>query len=555
LTHDGLVSAAVVTGAHAGPQRLRQLVDAVVAVGADLDLRSVLQRIIETATDLVDARYGALGVLDERGTSLSEFITVGVTDQQRSEIGPLPKGLGILGHLIHDASPLRLADIAEHDGSVGFPPNHPPMRSFLGVPVLVRGEVFGNLYLTEKQSGEVFTDVDEELVTGLATAAGVAIENARLYQRARQRERTIDAFGEVATALLAGTGGTEVLQLIATRARELVGGDLATIALPEPGGTLHTAVADGDGAETVLGQRFTREGSISGDVLATGEPVVVEDASADPRSAQPLVRLGSAGPALWVSLVAGEPFGTLSVARRLGAAPFGQADVELLMSFASQASVVLEHESTREQLGRLSRLEDQERIARDLHDSVIQRIFAASLSLQGAAGLSHDEKVRERIGRAIDELDTATRLIRAVIFDIAERSPFGDDSLRRRVLDLASESSRVLGFAPQVLFDGPVDTVIGDEISAELLPTLREALSNVARHAAARTVEVEVSVDSSQVRLRVRDDGAGVRPGEGGGHGLANMRTRAARLGGECDVAPAPGGGTVVLWQVPRHAA
>ena len=190
---------------HAGPQALRKLLDAVVTIGGGLDLHLVLERIVETATQLVDALYGALGLIDESGERLSDFITVGVTDDQRSAIGDLPKGLGLLGHIIEHAEPLRLPDLAEHAESYGFPANHPPMHSFLGVPIRVRGEVFGNLYLTEKQGGEVFTDVDEELLVGLATAAAVAIDNARMFERTRHHEAVIEALGEVSSQLVAGT--------------------------------------------------------------------------------------------------------------------------------------------------------------------------------------------------------------------------------------------------------------------------------------------------------------------------------------------------------------
>lgn len=539
--------------AHAGPQRLRQLVEAIVAVGSELDLRAVLERIVTVATELVDAKYGALGVLDESGTELAEFITVGIDEEQRRAIGHPPKGHGILGHVIRKAEPLRLPDIREHAGSSGIPANHPPMRSFLGVPIRVHGEVFGNLYLTEKQGAEVFTDVDEELLVGLATAAGVAVRNARLYEQARRRERAIDAFGEVATSLLAGAGSDEALQLIARRARELVGADASTIALPEPGGDLRIAVADGDVAADIVGERFPREGSVSGSVLETGEPAFLEDASADARQKQPLVAAGVIGPAVYVPLVDGVAYGTLAVGRLKGGRPFTVADRDLLVGFARQASVVLAHEAKRAQLAELARLDDQERIARDLHDSVIQRIFAASLSLQGAAGLTKDDEVRQRIERGIDELDTAMRLIRAVIFDIGRRTPLGEAGVRRRVMDLAAESSRILGYSPQVTFSGPVDNLVGEEVAKELLPTIREALSNVARHAAARKVTVSLSAGDGRVVLEVVDDGVGLRPGAGGS-GIANMRTRAERLGGRCTVEPGERGGTRVHWEAPLPA-
>jgi signal transduction histidine kinase len=352
-------------------------------VGSDLDLPSVLRHIVQSAVDLVDARYGALGVLDETGTSLAEFITVGLDEETRRRIGPLPKGHGILGLLIREPHPIRLPDLAEHPDSYGFPPHHPPMKSFLGVPVRVRDQVFGNLYLTDKTTGEVFTDIDEELVVGLAAAAGVAVENARLHLRVRE----------------------------------------------------------------------------------------------------------------------------------------------------------------------LALLEDRERIARDLHDTVIQRLFATGLRLQGAARLAERPEVSERIIQAVDDLDLTVKHIRTAIFGL-EASRRAAGGLRQRVLSLASEAAGALGFEPHVLFDGQLDAV-ADDRATEVLAVLREALTNVARHAGARRVDVEVVADAD-LMLRVLDDGKGLGPQRRpGGRGLANMEARAARLGGSVLVKPGPEAGTVVEWRVP----
>jgi signal transduction histidine kinase len=538
---------------HAGPEALRRLVDAVVTVGVGLDLHSVLQRIVETATHLVDARYGALGLIDESGERLSDFITVGVTEQERREIGALPKGLGLLGHIIEHAEPLRLADLSEHPGSYGFPPGHPPMRTLLGVPIRVRGEVFGNLYLTEKQSGEVFTDVDEELVVGLATAAAVAIDNARLFERTRHHEAVIEALSEVAAELVAGTARDDVLQLLAGRARELVRGDLAAISLQSPDGQLHATIADGEGAEGLLGEVFSPDHSIAGEVLRTGERVLVDDVGSDPRVAQQHLRKGF-GPALFVPLTdEGGAYGALSVIRRAGRSRFTAADVDLLSSFAAQANVVLELDSRRAQLHRLTLLEDQERIARDLHDSAIQRIFAASLMLTGAASQVGAGPLRERIEQAVDELDTATRLIRGVIFDISSRSSASEPALRRRVLEVAGDAARPLGFSPHVTFDGPVDTVPSNEQVRQLVHTLREALSNVARHASASQVDIRVAATGADLALTVLDDGSGFSP-ERLGNGVDNMRTRAESLGGTFDIGSGSSGGTELRWQVPLGA-
>ena len=288
---------------HAGPRSLRQLLDAVLTLGSDLDLTAVLQRIIESAVTLVDARYGALGVLDEAGTGLAQFITVGIDDETRAAIGPLPKGLGILGLLIVDAQPLRLADIGEHPASAGFPPNHPPMHSFLGVPIRVGDHVFGNLYLTDKTTGEVFTDIDEELVQGLAVAAGVAINNAALFEERRRSELERASLQQVATALLTNTDTHTILEVVAERARQIVAADLATIALPDPASSEMTIqVAVGWEADRILGETVGSTDTITARIFQTGEPVALVDLSRDTRVAQPQVRLGTIGPAVFVPL-------------------------------------------------------------------------------------------------------------------------------------------------------------------------------------------------------------------------------------------------------------
>jgi len=538
---------------HAGPRSLRQLLDAVLAVGSDLDLTSVLQRIVESAAALVDARYGALGVVDEAGTGLMQFITVGIDDELRARIGPLPKGLGILGLLIADARPLRLADISEHPASSGFPPHHPPMHSFLGVPIRVGDRVFGNLYLTDKTSAEVFSDVDEELVLGLAAAAGIAINNAALFDARRRAERERAGLHEVATALLAGGDTQSILEVVAARARALIEADLATIALPaDRPDEVVIQVAVGEQADAILGQSFPLQDTITARVMNTGATVVVEDLSRDVRVAQPQVRLGTIGPAVFLPLGAPDnTIGSLSVSRPTGSVPFTSHDVELLQQFATQASVVIEQGRVREDLHRLSLLEDQERIARDLHDTVIQRLFATGLSLQGVTRLVPDNEARRRIEVAVDELDTVVRHIRTVIFDV-ETSRTVTGSLRREVLDIAREAARTLGFRPQVTFNGPVDTEVAGAVAPDLLATLREALSNVARHANAAAVRIEVNVASGAVCLRVEDDGDGMPAGlRETGHGLANMRTRAERHGGTLSVVSATPHGTRVEWEVP----
>jgi signal transduction histidine kinase len=368
----------------AGPRQLRRLLDAVMSIGSELDLAEALKRIVDVACELVDARYGALGVLDETGTRLSQFITVGIDEDGRRQIGDLPEGHGILGLLIVDPQPIRLPDLREHPDSFGFPPNHPPMRSFLGVPIRVRGTVFGNLYLCDKFGGDVFTDIDEELVTALAGAAGIAIDNARLHAR----------------------------------------------------------VAD------------------------------------------------------------------------------------------------------------LAMFEDRERIARELHDTVIQRLFATGLALQATVRLVERPEIVTRLESMVEDLDVTVRHIRSAIFELhTARLP--GSSVRQAILELCAESSRAMGFEPIVDFDGPVDSLVDDDLATHVLAVLQEALSNVTRHAHASRASVSLVIDGSQLDVTVTDDGTGIDEGVSGGRGLDNIRARAVRLGGTVDVETNPTGGTILRWCVP----
>ena len=368
------------------------------------------------------------------------------------------------------------------------------MHSFLGVPIRVRDQVFGNLYLTDKLTGEVFTDIDEELVQVLATAAGVAINNAALFEDRRRGELERAGLQDIATALLTGLDTHQILEVIAERACQIVDAELATIALPDAATSeLTIQVAVGWQADVILGEIVGASDTITSRVFQTGLPVAVADLSRDSRVAQPQVRLGTIGPAVFVPLGApGAVIGSLSVSRPLGADQFTTRDVEVLQQFATQASVVIEQGRTREDLYRLSRLEDQERIARDLHDTVIQRLFATGLSLQGATRLIREDEARRRVEAAVEELDLTVRHIRTVIFDV-EAARSSADSVRRSVLEISREAARSLAFQPRVVFDGPVDVEITGTLADDLLATLREALSNVARHADAHSVVIEVS--------------------------------------------------------------
>ena len=369
----------------AGAKQLLRLLDAVMAIGSEQTLADSLKRITETAADLVDARYAALGVLDESGSRLAEFITVGLDDDETARIGDRPDGHGILGLLILEPKPLRLPDLQAHPDSFGFPPGHPPMTSFLGVPIRLRGVVYGNLYLTDKADGQVFTDVDQELTVGLAAAAGLAIENARLHEQAR-------------------TAGL---------------------------------------------------------------------------------------------------------------------------------------------------IDERERIARDLHDDVIQRLFATGLSLQAIARTVEDPSAVARIMRIVGDLDASIRQVRSTIFELHQRWATSQ-SLRSEIADICDESSKALGFKPSCDISGPIDSAVIEPLRAHVLLCLREALSNVARHARATRVEVTISVVEGSLALTVADDGVGFVPAtHGRSSGLDNMRVRAESLGGTFRIESAPGGGTAATWDVP----
>lgn len=540
-------------GGQLGVRSVNRLLDAVMLVVSDLDLATVLRRVVEVATELVGARYGALGVLDESGSRLGRFLTVGVDEPTREAIGELPTGHGILGLLIRDAEPLRLDDLRAHPASVGFPPNHPVMRSFLGVPIRVRETVFGNLYLTEKIDGTSFTDLDEELAQGLAAAAGVAIEHGRLFDQVRHREEVLTAVQAVSASALAGTEPTDALRLVAAKARELLGGDMACVALPVGSGPLRVAVADGPLGAGIEGTPLGGASSLSRQVLETGQTVVVDDVATDPRVTSPLAHRGSFGPGVWTALeLANRPFGSLVVCRRAGASPFSADELDLVRFFAEQAGAVLELDRTRRAMARLESLEDHERIARDLHDSVIQQLFAVGMSLQATVRLITDDRVLARVTAAVDHLDATIRQIRTVIFGLQEAAGNRTAGLRSQVLELAREAERSLGFLPQTSFTGPVDALVPDVVAGELLHTLREALSNVARHASAHRVDIHLAVAEDTVELLVADDGVGVQVDPAStGRGVRNMATRAERLGGRFSLGPGAAGGSAVTWTVP----
>jgi len=544
------------------------LLDAVASVGRGLELETTLRRVVQAAATIVDARYAALGVLgdDER---IDRFLTVGMTEAEVEAVGPHPTGRGILGELIRHPRPLRIPDITTDPRAVGLPPHHPAMRGFVGVPLQVHGAPFGNLYLAEKRGGGEFTAADQRLLEGLASAASFAVENARLYEEARLRERWSRADDEIARRLLAGEDPDAVLELVATGAITVAAADTAGIAVPvDDGGrdqaspTLAVRSAVGLRAELLRGQLLRRSGSFSEMAFAEGRPIVSSDAATDGRARVALHPDGSLGPLAAFPLIGRgrRALGVLVVGRVRGSDPFRSVVIEALGGFANQAAVTLELAERRADAARLAVVRDRDRIARDLHDLAVQRLYATGLSLQAVDRRLADDRpldpgvrgdLGSRVGEAIDQIDETIDLIRTTIRDL--RDP-GSDAPRRvatRSLLLAEVevATHSLGFAPTVRFEGPIDAMVPSTTTAHLVAVLRESLSNTARHARASRVHVRLRAAEDLV-LTVVDDGTGIGP-DSPRSGLANLARRATELGGSFEVRPGRAGGTTVRWQVP----
>ena len=530
--------------------RVNALFEAVVAVGTNLDIEVVLRGIVEAAVSLVDARYGAMGVIGDGGR-LAEFIPVGFSEEQIRGIHHWPEGRGLLGALIADPRPLRLADLSGHELSSGFPAGHPPMKSFLGVPIRIRDEVYGNLYLTEKRGEDGFDAEDEVVLVALAAAAGVAIENARLYDEARRQQRWLTASAEVTSLLLSGADIGEALEVITTRSLEMSGADLVVLALPAPDGSmLQIEHAAGEGAAEALGLVLPVAGSASGLVLAGGQLLSVEDFSRDARVARVARQSMDLGPAVLVPLgKAGNVRGVLTAGRRPGSLPLTAAATETLVSFASQAGIALELAEHRHQAERVAVFEDRDRIARDLHDLVIQRLYATGMSLQGAMSLVTSPDLAQRVSGAVDALDETIREIRSSIFALQTREEAKPAGLRARILQLADEMTGALSFPPALQLDGRIDDDVPADVGEHLLGALREALSNAARHSGASAVDVQVRA-AAELSLTVRDNGRGIANTDRRS-GLGNIEQRAQKLGGSLTISTPAGGGTQLHWQVP----
>ena len=513
------------------PTSTQALLEAVTAISSDLDLHAVLERIVKAATELTAARYGALGVIGHDDL-LVEFVTTGLTDDERRAIGELPHGRGILGLLIHHPEPIRLDDLTQHPQSAGFPPHHPPMGSFLGVPVRIRGTVFGNLYLTEKTGQHSFTQQDQLLVEALAGTAGFVIDNARAYGISERRREWLEASAQLSEAMQPPIDVARALDEFARAARAMSRAGAAAVLRLDGGVPVHTIAA---GASTVTAVEES---------LRALQELPWPDPDAAPVHAE-LGDLAATLVPLRTHLVEG---GLLVMLFERGTAPLSYEERSLLASFADQAGLALDRAQAIEERAELAVTSDRERIARDLHDQVIQRLFATGLQLQAAGSLTDSAEVVGRIDQAVDALDLTIKDIRGTIFEL-QRHDHGS-SLRADVRQLVREYAPLLTFSPAVHTAGPVDTAVRPEIRDHLLAVLREALSNVARHAAADHAEIELTVDDLEIRLSVLDDGVGLGAGITES-GLRNARRRAATWGGSLELTSRQPRGTSFVWRVP----
>jgi len=524
----------------------------VLSVGGDLDLETVLRRIVESAVTLVDAEYGALGVLGDEGR-LARFLTVGVDDAAVETIGPLPSGHGILGLVIGEPHPLRLRDLNAHAAAHGFPPGHPPMGTFLGVPIRTRHTVFGNIYLTEKRGGTDFTDEDEALLRTLAAAAGVAIDKARMHDQARHRERRLSASSELTRSLLSGTDPNEVLRTFAATVRAMASADLVMVVTPKGDtGELVVAAADGEQVDRVLDVVLPTRSTLSRRMYGSGDVLVSADIRADPLAEGSMIASLGLGPTFMVPLGGpGHIRGVLQVANNAGGPQFPEAVVGTVAGFADHAALALEIAERRREAELLTVFQDRDRIARDLHDLAIQRLFATGMMLDGVSRLITDPEVAERVERAVDDLDETIKVIRNTIFSLKVRDRDGGTGLRGRLAHEMEQASPVLGFDPRLRLDGLLDTLVPESIAQNAVAVVREALSNVGRHARASRVEVTAEVVADRLRLRIADDGIGVPEEPIRRSGLANMRERARAMRGDFAVERGPDGGTTLVWCVP----
>jgi signal transduction histidine kinase len=523
-----------------------------VALSSDLSLESLLERIVRQACLLVDAKYGALGVLGLHGDRrLTRFVTHGFSDAEIAAVGELPRGHGILGHIIDHPQPLRLENLGHHPATFGFPAEHPAMDTFLGVPIRIHDRIFGNLYLTEKQSAGGFTREDEEVAVALASAVGVVIENARLYDEAERQRSWLEAAAEITTALLGPISRDTALQLVADRARDVADADFVALLMPTGVDALEIRAVSGTAVHELIGESVGTFESLAGEVARTQVTAVVPDTSLEPRYSPATTPLWpDLGSVLILPLRSGDVTGALTVGwHEVLKTDRWELDPELPQRFAEQLALVLQVAQAQEDQARLAVFEDRDRIGRDLHDLVIQRLFAIGLMLDNTVRLIQSPDATARLSSAIDEIDATIKDIRRTIFALGIEAVEAD--LRGSVERILGQARLTLGFSPVLEARGPVDSAVPDDVREHLLAVLNEALSNIVRHASASSVEVRLDV-TDDIRLEVRDDGTGLGDEEPGS-GLTNMRARAELLGGHFAARDREAGGLELTWVVPRE--
>lgn len=536
-----------------GPSDVQsRLLDAILALESEHSPGIVLQRVVEFAAELTSAQYGALGILGPGG-QIQEFLTTGISQAERDAIGPLPKGLGLLGALIDDPRPLRLDSISRDPRSVGFPPNHPPMDSFLGAPVVAAGEVLGNLYLTNKQGADEFTPTDEEVLQALAKQAGAAVENARLIASAQNRQMLLEELREISVAALRESSSEEVLEKLAESTYRLIECDGVSVTVPgEDPATLVIAATKGDSAPELKGRILPMDHLLSGHLITSGKSAFIEDLDGDAGGFKPLVQALGAGCAIVAPLSArGQVFGTLVAWNLKGSPPLHPTDLNVLENLGSQGALGLQYSRSQERLRTLAVLEDRERIARELHDGVIQALFAVGMSLEATYALINEPRAKERVASAVNELDHVIRELRNYIFGL--RTELGGASVSEALSKLASEFEDNTGVVTVTDIDpGAVRFLAGR--AEQVVQLAREALSNVRRHAQASTCRVSLFPRDREVILEVDDDGRGFDLSKAtSGLGLRNMEQRAARIGGDVEINTEPGQGTLVRIRLPSE--
>jgi signal transduction histidine kinase len=540
--------------ATAAQERMRALIEAGIALSSELSLDAVLQKLVETAAALTGAKYAALGVLDPTGSRLERFLTTGIDAQTHAAIGDLPTGRGILGVLIRDASPLRLHDLSEDPRSVGFPPGHPPMHSFLGVPVALRGIAYGNLYLTEKEGGD-FGEEDEETVTLLASQAAVAIENARLYESATRWSTQLESLNEVAAALVSQLELAPLLHIVATRLRTLIAADTVHIALPHADG-LRIEAAAGPDAEKVVGIPIPAR-SKTMRVLERKRTERVDSVIDDPEIDQETARLLEMRTALYVPLVLrGEAIGVITAQDKEGADPrFSAEDVRLAEVFAQRATVAvdLSHRVARDALRRVVSAQEQERrrLARELHDETGQALTSILLGLRTVEEAGGEEEVRAAVAEVRELVRSTLQDVRRLAVELRPKAldDFGLVAALERLTESFTEQTGIA-----VGFESLLPTArLTPEIETALYRIVQESLTNIVKHAQAHNVSIVLGRKSDSVSVIVEDDGVGFdpdRPREDG-LGLIGMRERVSLIGGRLTIESRPGAGTTFIAEVP----